>query len=266
MPYAPEQSQRNMRVWCIDTKNTDAGPALSVSIRSRATVCQRREELQQRVPDAAHGSAEGPSAEESSLRTVQEARWVAKHWLHYTHSFCEHSPRRHEIYFRTAAGQRARLLLKLSWVSGTVAPARYQSPQIQFACWPPAGVLWQHWICSYDKKILWAWPRHFAPMHIKQVCRILCTVDYYLCAKVSPGLVWWRRCIWASAIQLASVNEYVRAWVYMNIYSREYLCIFGSHYLASFLTEILEERKFRRTYWRDLISMYRAAHPPNQVG
>lgn len=82
---------------------------------------------------------------------------------------------------------------KLSWVSSTVMPARYQSPQIQFACRALAGVLLQRWIFGCDEKILGASLRHPAAVHTKRACRILCTVDYYLCAKLSPRLVRWRR-------------------------------------------------------------------------
>lgn len=43
---------------------------------------------------------------------------------------------------------------KLSQVSSTVMPTRYQSPQIQFACRALAGVLWQDCIFTGDEKIV----------------------------------------------------------------------------------------------------------------
>lgn len=224
MPHAPEQPQHNMRVWRTDPKDSHTGPALGMSIRARATVCQRREELQQRVPDAAHGSAKEPPSEEGSLRALQEARWVAKALASPYVQFLRTRPTAASDLFSHGCS-KGQALDKLSWVSSTVMPAQYQSPQIQFACRALAGVLWQHWICGCDEKILGASLRHPAAVHIKRVCRILCTVDYYLCAKVSPRLVWWRRCVWASVVQLACVKEYVHVWVYINIHLCEYLCI-----------------------------------------
>lgn len=154
-----------------------------MSAQLRATVCQRWEELQHRVPDGAYGSAEGAPAKEGSLRPLQEARLVAKTPAGLF--FQEYGLRQHRIYFLTGCGE-VQALDKLSWVSSTVMPARYQSPQIQFACWVLAGVLWLPWIRGCDEKILGATPRHPATLRIKQARRILCTVGYYLCAKVSP--------------------------------------------------------------------------------
>lgn len=111
-----------------------------------------------------------------------------KHWLLHTCSFLRTRPTAASDLFSHGCS-KGQALDKLSWVSSTVMPARYQSPQIQFACRALAGVSWQHWICGCDEKILRASPRHPAAVHIKRMCRILCTVDHYLCAKVSPRLV-----------------------------------------------------------------------------